>query len=92
MAFTGSNSRPISLLPALSKLLGKIVFDQKKCYFPVNKLTTYFQHAYREGHSISTTLTQMTDDWLKEIDNKMIVGAVLLDFSDWSLWVKERGN
>ena len=27
-AFTGSNSRPIGLLPALSKLLEKIVFDQ----------------------------------------------------------------
>ena len=26
-------------------------------------------------------LTQMTDDWLREIDDKMIVGAVLLDFS-----------
>ena len=26
-------------------------------------------------------LTQITDDWLKEIDDKMIVGAVLLDFS-----------
>ena len=23
----------------------------------------------------------MTDDWLKEIDNKKIVGAILLDFS-----------
>ena len=23
----------------------------------------------------------MTDDWLKEIDNKNMVGAVLLDFS-----------
>ena len=80
-AFTGSNSRPISLLPALSKLLEKIVFDQIQCYFSVNKLTTDFQHAYREGHSTCTALTQMTDDWLKEIDNKKIVGAVLLDFS-----------
>ena len=26
-------------------------------------------------------LTQMTDDWLREIDDKKIVGAVLLDFS-----------
>ena len=25
-------------------------------------------------------LTQMTDDWLREIDDKKIVGAVLLDF------------
>ena len=23
----------------------------------------------------------MTDDWLREVDDKMIVGAVLLDFS-----------
>ena len=40
-----------------------------------------FQHAYREGHSTSTALTQMTDDWLIEIDDQIIVGAVLLDFS-----------
>ena len=56
----------------------KIVFDQIQCYFTTNKLTTEFQHPYREGHSTSTALTQMTDDWLR---HKMIVGAVLLDFS-----------
>ena len=81
VAFTGSNSRPTSLLPALSKLLEKMVFDQIQCYFSVNKLTTDFQQAYREGHSTCTALTQMTEDWLKEIDNKKIVGAVLLEFS-----------
>ena len=57
------------------------MFDQIQCYFSVNKLATDFQHAYREGHSTCTALTQITDDWLKEIDNKKIVGAVLLDFS-----------
>ena len=36
---------------------------------------------YREGHSTSTALTQMTDDWLREIDDTIIVGAVLFDFS-----------
>ena len=40
-----------------------------------------FQHAYRQGHSTCSALTQMTDECLKEIDNKNIVGAVLLDFS-----------
>jgi hypothetical protein len=58
-----------------------MVFDQIQWYFTVNKLTTAFQHAYREGHSTSTALTQMTDDWLREMDDKKIVGAVLLDFS-----------
>ena len=66
-----SNSRPSSLLPTLSKLLEKNVFDQIKCYFPANKLTTEFIHACREGHSTSTALTQMTDDWLREIDDKI---------------------
>ena len=56
-----------------------MVFDQIQCYFTVNKLTTEFQHAYREGQSTSTALKQITD-WLREID-KMIVGAVLLDYS-----------
>ena len=78
-AFTGSNSRPIVLLPALCKLL-EIMFHQIQCYFSANKLTTDFQHAYSEGHSTCTALTQMTDDWLKEIDTKT-VGDILLDFS-----------
>ena len=82
VAFTGSNSRPISLLPALSKLLEKIVFDQMQCYFSVNKLTTDFQHAYREGHSTCTALTQITDDWLKEIDKIIIIILIIL----WELY------
>ena len=64
-AFTGSISRSISLLPVLSKLLEKIVFPEMQCYFSVKKLTTDFWHAYREGHSTRTELTQTTDDWLK---------------------------
>jgi hypothetical protein len=69
------------LLPALSKLLEKMVFDQIQCYTSVNKLTTDFPHAYRKGHSTCTALTQMTDDWLKAIDNTKIVGAIVLYFS-----------
>ena len=55
------------------KLTGSDKMDGKlQCYFTVNKLTTDFQHAYREGHSTSTVLIQMTDAWLSEIDDKMI--------------------
>ena len=79
--FRGANSRPISILPLLSKLLERLVFDQITHYFSVNELNSDFQHAYKKGHSTSTALMQMTDQWLSDIDRKRIVGAVLLDFS-----------
>lgn len=80
-SFTGPNSRPISILPLLSKILEKIVFKQVMDYFATNNLLSPFQHAYREGHSTSTALLQMNDDWLSFMDNKHLVGAVMLDFS-----------
>ena len=50
-----------------------IVFDQIQCYLSENKLTTDFQHAYGEGPSTCTALTQMADDLFKEMDTDMIV-------------------
>ena len=79
--FTGPNSRPISILPLLSKIIEKIVFKQVMDYFSNNDLLSPFQHAYREGHSTSTALLQMNDDWLSSMDNRKLVGAVMLDFS-----------
>lgn len=79
--FIGANSRPISILPVLSKLMELVVFNQISIYFSINELNNEFQPAYKEGNSTSTALMQMTDQWLSDIDRKMIVGAVLLDFS-----------
>lgn len=80
-SFSCSNSRPISLLPLLSKIMEKVVCNQIKQYFLSNGLLTDQQHAYRRGHSTATALTQMVDDWYKQIDQQNIVGAVMLDFS-----------
>ena len=73
--------RPISLLPALSKIHEKAVFDQIQEYFSVNNLLTKYQHAYRKGHCTCTALTQMSDDWYRDLDNNMLCGAVLSDFT-----------
>ena len=78
------------MLPAQEKLLEKIVFDQIQCYFAVNKLTTNFQHAYRERHSTCTALTQITDDWLKENDNKIVDFSAAFDFIDHNLLLRKR--
>lgn len=36
---------------------------------------------YNKGHSTTTALKQMTDQWLSDIYRNRMVGAVLLDFS-----------
>lgn len=79
--FSGPNSRPISILPVLSKIMERIIYIQIQNYFDFNRLTTKYQHAYRKGYSTCTALTQMTDDWFREIDNSKVVAAVMLDFS-----------
>ena len=79
--FSGANCRPISLLPALAKVMERIMFDQIQHYFDINNLNSDFQHAFRPGHSTCTALTHMTDEWRSDIDNGKLVGVVLLDFS-----------
>lgn len=81
LALTGKNSRPITILPVLSKLMERIVHSQVKEYFESNGLNTDVHNAYRQNHSTCSALTVMTDDWLKERDNLKMTGAVLLDFS-----------
>lgn len=78
---TGKNSRPISILPVLSKLMEGIMFNQIQHYFEVNQLQSDTQHAYKEGYSTSTALTVLTDEWLRQIDNNKLVGVAYLDFS-----------
>lgn len=64
--FAVPNCRPIGLLPVLSKLLEKIVFNQIMKYFNANLIqklfTVHAQHAYRQGHSTNTVLSHMTVD------------------------------
>ena len=67
--------------PFVKKIKTKKGLTRYNAFFTVNKLATASQHAYREKHSTCMALTQMIDDWLRENDNKKIVGAVLLDFS-----------
>ena len=51
-------------------------------YNAISLQTNWQQHTVflNEGHSTCTALTQSSNDWLKDIDNTKIVGALLLDF------------
>ena len=73
------NYRPISVIPILAKIMEKIAYDQTIKYLTENKVLTNCQSGFRSMHSTETALINVTEKWLKEIDNGNIVGIVMID-------------
>ena len=76
-----SDYRPISLLPAFSKVVEKLMAKQMIEYL---KDTNYFdnlQSAYKPNHSTITALLSVTDDIYECLENSELVFLVLLDYS-----------
>ena len=75
------NYRPVSNLPATSKLLERVILNQLNQYLAANELHCPVQSGYRPHHSCETLLVRMMDDIFKEIQSDNIVILVLLDLS-----------
>jgi len=73
--------RPISILPALSKALERIMKDQILTFCNEKGLLNRFQSGFRSGHSTTTALLKITDDISMDLDRNLISILVLLDFS-----------
>ena len=75
------NYRPISVLPILSKPLERHIASAYLQYLTSNNLLYGNQSAYRPYHSCETALLNISDNWLKAIDNSELAGTVFLDLS-----------
>ena len=74
-----SNYRPISVLPVISKLFEKLVFNQLYQYMKDNGLFTSDQSGFLRLHSTLTCLLKMSDDWYNGLDLGKLVGLVFID-------------
>ena len=74
-----NNYRPVSVIPAISKLFEKVLFDQLYSSF----LPTFSPNksGFLRGHSTATAQIKLTDDWRKSLDEKQEVGVVAIDLS-----------
>ncbi len=73
------NYRPISILPLLSKVLEKHVFNSFYEFLTVNDLLSPRQSGFRGNHSCETALTLMTDDWLDSMYRNEFCGILFVD-------------
>ena len=73
--------RPISLLPAISKIIEKIACSQMCTFFETDSELDKLQSAYKKFHSTNTALLNITDDIYKALDKSQITFLILLDYS-----------
>ena len=74
-----NNYRPISILPIVSKIIKKVIFNQLYEYIISNNLLADVQHGFRHTHSALTALFEATNNWYVNIDNGLINSVLFLD-------------
>ena len=75
------NTRPISMLPGVMKIVERVVQRQLTEYFDEHQLFTDAQHGYRCSRSTETALSVITDSVYRAMDNGDVSILVLLDLS-----------
>ncbi|XP_062704412.1 uncharacterized protein LOC134286758 [Aedes albopictus] len=73
--------RPISVLPAMSKILEKILLAQINTHLATEPFFAKHQSGYRRSHSTTTALAKVTHDVYRNLDNGYCTVMVLIDFS-----------
>ena len=76
-----NNNRPVSLLPALSKICKRAALNQLTEYTTRQNCLTEHQNGNKKKHSTETLHISMSDLILEEMDRKQVTALVLLDLS-----------
>ena len=74
-----NNYRPISVLPIVSKIFEKIIYQQLYDYLNENKLMINYQFGFRSLYSTQTALLETTNNWSINTDNGLLNGVIFID-------------
>ena len=75
------NYRPMSILPSISKVFERIIFNQIHNYFQVNNLYFCSQYGFRKEHSTELAVLELIDRITQHLDKGTIPINVYLDLS-----------
>ena len=73
------NYRPVSILPVVSKIFERIVYNQFYSYLCHNNLIYEYQSGFRSCFSTDTALTYLSDKIRFNMDQGLYTGVILLD-------------
>ena len=74
-----NNYRPISILPIVSKVFEKVLYEQLYNYLIANNLLSNKQFGFRRFHSTTSALLDSTNEWFVNMDRGLFNTAVFLD-------------
>ena len=75
------NYRPISIMPSISKVLERVVYDQLYTYFTTHHYLSENQYGFRKLHSTELATLELTDRINLELDKGNSPLAIFLDMS-----------
>ena len=73
------NYRPVSILPAVSKVYERLLFRQINDF--IEPKLSQFQCGFRKGYSTQYCLILLIETWKRSVDSKGAAGALLTDMS-----------
>ncbi len=76
-----TNYRPISLLPAISKIFEKVIFKQLYQFFQENQLFYNGQYRFRTENSTELAALELANRIMVEMDNNNTPITIFLDLS-----------
>ena len=78
---TDLNQTVISLLPLISKIFEKLIYNRLVAYLEKNNILYKYQFGFRSKHSTELALTFLIKHISEAFENKQYVLSIFLDFS-----------
>ena len=74
-----SNYIPISLLPLMSKIFKKLIYEQTSSFLSNNEILYKYRSGFQKNHSTYSCLMFLHDKILKGFDKGLITDMILID-------------